>query len=112
MTIPRIDRPIPGFYRTKLVKGGPWVPARIWWSVATDPVTGEVLDRSPVLLAEVGGRERDPYEVWPSLVGQPIDEREFYFLTAESGWARQHAPDDPVANPRTPINLRTAPPPF
>lgn len=106
---PRVDVPVAGFYRTKLAKGAAWVPARIWLGVAIDPVTGESMDRSPMLCAEVNGRYVDPYEVWPSLVGQPITEAEFKYLTANAEWCAEHAPADPAANPRTKIDLNTVP---
>lgn len=28
------DDPLPGYYERRLVAGGPWLPARIWWEMA------------------------------------------------------------------------------
>lgn len=107
-----IDRPQEGWFRTRLVKGGPLVPARIWRSVATDPLTGEALDRSPILQAEINGKPIDPYELWPRVADRRITEAEFKFMTADSEWCQRHAPNEPAANPGKPIDLRTAPIPF
>lgn len=109
MDRPRIDLPEVGHYFTRQVKGGPRVPARIWRSVASDPVTGEKLDRSPVMQAEVGGTPCDPYALWPRVCGQAITKAEFDFLTAEATWCAEHAPLDPAANPRQAINRLTTP---
>lgn len=97
---PRIDQPEPGLYRTRLVKNGPWVPVRIWWSVARDPVTGEKLDRSPRLLCLVAGREADPEKVW--LGCHRIDRREYERLVANI------SEDDP----RKAVDIDKLPPPF
>jgi hypothetical protein len=72
-----VDRPQAGFYKTKLVKGGPWVGVRIWWDYPIDPVTGETMDRSPVLKAETAGKPSDPYEIWTWCAGRPITETEY-----------------------------------
>ena len=86
----RVDRPEPGFFRLKLVRGGPWVVARIGHAPPTDPITGAVLDRSPVWSAEVSGAlvaspSVDPmaagvYRVW--LGGVVIGEEEYRRLGA------------------------------
>ncbi len=109
MAAPRIDLPEEGYYFTRHVKGGPKVPARIWWSIATDPVTGEIMDRSPMLLAEIGGAFADPYALWPRVCGQAITKAEFDYMTADAEWCAQHAPSDPAANPRQAVNRLTAP---
>lgn len=86
----RIDRPSPGLYRVRLVKGGRWLPARIDWSVARDPITGQTLDRSPRLRLLIAGDERDVLWFWPSLY--PIAKSEFDTLVAGMG----DEPDRPV----------------
>lgn len=96
MTEPRrIDRPQPGHYRTRLARGAPFVPARLWWELPIDPDTGALLDRSPKLRCMVAGEERDPIEVWPYL--HEVDEREYARLLVAM-------PDDP----RAPIDLPEA----
>jgi hypothetical protein len=109
---PRIDQPEPGYFFTRFVRGGPKVPARIWWSIATDPETGESLDRSPMLLAEIGGQPTDPFSLWPRVCGQAIPKAEFDFLTAQADWCSRYAPHEPAANPNQPINLAELPPIF
>lgn len=106
-TARRIDRPEPGFFRMRLVRGGPWVPAVTFLPCPIDPHTGEQLDRARKLMGSVNGE--DPSyavadRVWIS--GRPISEREFLFLLADGQWCRDHAPDLPEANPTKSINLR------
>ncbi|OAN53860.1 hypothetical protein A6A04_13285 [Paramagnetospirillum marisnigri] len=109
MATPRIDIPEEGYYFTRHVRGGPRIPARIWRSIATDPVTGETLDRSPLLQAEIGGSPCDPNVIWPRVCGQEITKAEFDYLTAEAEWCAEHAPNDPAANPRRAISPLTTP---
>lgn len=52
-----------GYFRTRLVKGGPWVPARIWIRREIDPETGELTDDEQ-FLCEVDGMRRDPVRAW------------------------------------------------
>lgn len=105
----RIDRPEVGYFRIKQVRGGPWIAARIYRSVARDPDTGELLDRSPVMLAELNGKFVDAYDLWPRVAGNNISEAEYKFLRADSKWAQENAPDDPAANLDQAINLSTLP---
>lgn len=109
----------PGFYKCKLVKGGPWVPVRLAMSIAKDPITGEQLDRSPRLVgwiggmelpAIVGGRERDIEDLWSWL--HEIDEVEHAYLLRAGAWAQEHAPHLPEANPLEPIDLNELEPLF
>lgn len=102
----RIDRPEVGYFKTKNVRHGPFIAARIWYSVARDPDTGETLDRSPVLLAELNGKYADPYSLWPRVAGNNITEAEYKFMRADAKWARENAQDDPAANPDQAVNLR------
>lgn len=95
------DRPQPGFYKTKLVKGGPWVPVRIWWEYPVDPHTGETLDRSPTLRCEKNGEAADPWATWMWCADKPITEEEYQIMRGF-----------PTDNPRAPINLDKMPPVF
>lgn len=80
-----VDRPAPGYYRTKLRRGGPWVAARIW---------GEGEPES--LFCIVGDRERDPHAAWPSLQA----------ITPEAYAALQHANrTNPAFHPTSTIDL-------
>lgn len=115
--LPRIDVPEEGYYRTKIARGGPWVAARIYRSVALDQETGEPLDRSPVLIGEMydaatGPRFVDPYELWPRVCGQSISEVEFSHMMRVKGWADKYDLSAPEAAPRKSIDLNRIKPIF
>lgn len=114
-----IGDPQPGFYRTRLIRGGIMVPVRFWYGPPI--VDGEELDRSYRLNVEVNGRTDfvtedgtrellDPFEVWPFC--QPITQREYQFMHQRIDWAQRYEPGHPAANPTTPIDLGTLPPRF
>lgn len=73
------DLPECGWFKTRLVKGGPWVPARIWCERDIDPVTGD-LTAPERTLCEVDGMRRDPARMWTYL--KPISRTEFDALSA------------------------------
>ncbi len=104
------EEPQPGWFKRRLVKGGVFVPARIWIDGETDPDTGELLSDER-LRCEVNGRSADPHEEWQWLAGAPISEAEFRYLTAVAAHAGWHQPDQPQANPRRPIDWMTVRPP-
>jgi hypothetical protein len=128
MVVPVTDRPVAGFYATRLVRGGIEVPVRIWFGAPI--VDGDELDRSPRWCVELDGKttktERDPdtgYEarvpldplhdgVWPFCARKPITESEFAFLTRRAAWAREHQPEHPAATPRERVDVRRLPPVF
>lgn len=68
------------------------------------------LDRSPVLLAFVGGEEADPFEQWSFVAGNPISAIDYETMLAQHAWDRTYAPASPGANPRQPVNIRQLPP--
>jgi hypothetical protein len=108
-----IDRPEPGYWLVRLIKDGPWVPAAIV-RVQTMHEPGEpdnLMERSPFLAAEIAGDTVAVDEVWQRR-GQPITADEYVQRVAQIKWARQHAPHDPIANPRERIDPLTAPLPF
>jgi len=103
-----IDKPEEGFFRLRLVRGGPYVPARIahdetgWW-------------------AEIDGQRYQPhpdpthsegvFRIWHG--GRVIDEAEYRHMLAVRGWAERSMPQHPSATPREPIDaekLRRLPP--
>lgn len=68
-----------GYFKRRMVKGGPWVPARIYVEREIDPDTGE-LASDEVLRIEVNGVvRRDPCDHWTYLT--PISRGEFIALT-------------------------------
>ena len=52
-----------GWYRTRMVKGGPYVPLRIWIRQVIDPDTGELAEPE-VIMADIGGEPGDPVGLW------------------------------------------------
>lgn len=74
----QIDQPQPGYYKTKRVRGGPWVPARIW------------IDDAEQIQCKRDGEMVDALEAWPFL--RPITIRQFAKLTA----AARHDAKTPV----------------
>lgn len=73
--------PEAGWFKMKLVQGGPWVPVRIWLDQVIDPETGDLAD-DEILFCEVSGeavpRSRME-EVWTYLI--PIQSADFEALT-------------------------------
>jgi len=106
-----VSTPLAGFYKMKLVKGGPWVTVEIWYGPPHDPVTGDVLDRSWRWQARVdGGEAEDPLRrAWPYCSGQPITRTEFDYLRDVACWAKDYAPSQPEASPRQKIDLHKMP---
>lgn len=108
----RIDRPEPGFWMIRLVKGGPLVPAAIMRVQTTqDPETGEPMERSSFLAAFINGEPVDIDAVWLTR-GTEITEAEYRFRVADAEWARRHAQFDPIANPRRRVDLAAIALPF
>lgn len=99
-----------GWFKRKLVKGGPFVPARIWMVQDVDHDTGELLS-DELLQCEVNGAWADPEDAWSWLCGNPITEQEFRFLQASAGWSREHAPQEPMANPYQRVDWMAVPTP-
>jgi hypothetical protein len=60
-----------GWFRRRLVRGGPWVPARIWLEQDVDPETGE-LAGDEVFRCEVDGERRSATGQWTWLASNPI----------------------------------------
>ena len=109
-----IGTPQPGFFRLRLVRGGPWVSARIYLPCPVDPEFGYPMDRSRHLTAEIDGavdaRPDAVTKIW--ITGRPITAADFAFMNADADWCRRHAPLEPKAAPRESIDPRRAPPAF
>lgn len=88
------DYPECGWFKTKRVAGGPWLPACIWIVSLVDPETGDLV-APETLLCEVDGRETDPAAAWTYL--RPIPREEYEALVE----ARARGGEDP----RKKINL-------
>lgn len=74
--------PQPGYYQTKTMRGGPWVPARIWIEreIGDD---GEQVnpDRYRCL---IGANEADPVDRWVWLSAYPISLADYKKLREQS----------------------------
>ena len=68
-----------GWFRTRMVKNGPWVPAKIWLEQEIDEETGELL-ADEVFRALLDGENRSPDLVWQRACGNPITEEAFLAL--------------------------------
>lgn len=102
-----IGEPQPGFYQRRLIKGGPFVPVRIYWHGPRD-AEGQLIG-DEVLICEVDGKRRDAEDEWTWVAGMPITQAEYEFQTKRARWARKHKPGSPHANPRKSIDLRRVP---
>ncbi len=77
--VPRIeDEPQCGFYKRRMVRGGPFVPVAIYLDQEIDPETGE-LTAPEELRAIENGRPVDPLRAW--LYARPISVAEYEALT-------------------------------
>lgn len=92
------EDPHAGWFKTRLVKDGPYVPVHIYWEQEICPDTGELLS-DEVLKCKVNGQDRDAYEVWTWVCQKPISQGDFNYLVARAEYARTWAPDEPPANP-------------
>lgn len=106
----RIDQPRPGAWLVRLVRGGPLVPARIFWCDHEPGEPDNKLDQ-PFLDAEINGKRVDPLKLW-EMRGRAVPLNEIAYRDALRKWAQENAPDDPAANPDQPIDHLTVKPPF
>lgn len=106
------DRPVAGYYKQRLCRGGPWCGVEIWHGPSRDPVTEEPLDRSHEWRAAINGKQVSVWTVWPFCALHPITKDEFDYIRAVS----EHAKSDPRApehDPKKPVDwLRVRPPKF
>jgi hypothetical protein len=102
------EKPECGWFKTRVIRGGLFIPARIWMYQHVCPSTGELLD-DEVLQCEVDGKYRDPAEEWPWLMARPISKAEYKYMVARQEWTKAYAPDDPAARPRQPVDWTKVP---
>lgn len=99
---PITENPEPGFFKRRLVKGGPWVPVAIWIEAERDEA-GDLLS-DEVVKCTVDGRLVDVDSHWTYCAGSPITEAEFDYLSRVSSYAKASDKREPLANPRKPID--------
>lgn len=96
--------PQPGFFRMRVVKGGPLVGAEIkhcgkLWEAW---INGRMI-RPPHEDASLAG----VYRIW--LIADPVEEPEFRYLIDDREWFACHEPTAPEARPGHPVNLSKQP---
>ena len=102
------DTPQPGHYKTRLVRNGPFVPARVWINKPERDDAGDLMDDEGLMMEVNGERisgEQLIAETWLWLMGNPIDQAEYDFMMADSDHAQKYRPDDPKARPTKAIDL-------
>ncbi|MEM6623887.1 MAG: hypothetical protein AAF674_16795 [Pseudomonadota bacterium] len=102
------DQPQCGWFRCRLVRGGPWVPARIWMVQVVDEDTGE-LTEPEWLRCEVNGQSRDVFRAWERLASNPIPRDRYEQMLDFIDWAGSNDPMHPVLNPTRPVDLSSRP---
>lgn len=113
MTIGRpISSPSIGYWAVRLAKNGAEVGARIYWlrcgdcGAALDPTTiANITEGRPELAAEIDGEPASVDDVWLRR-GRVIDETEYRWLLEDARWCREHAPEEPRAQPRQAVDIR------
>jgi hypothetical protein len=102
-----VGKPEPGWFLIRLVRKGPFVPAKIdfspeaGWHATVDGVAGAIASHNP-------GEASDVFRIWHG--GVRIDQEEYDFRMARKNYAQRHAPDLPEANTRRAIDVRRLPP--
>jgi hypothetical protein len=106
-----IDRPEPGFWMVRRVKGGVDVPARIFRETCTaEPGNDENrMERPAFLVAEILGETVPLERVWHAR-GRPIDAAEYRFQIADFEHAQAWRPHDPKHAPNARVDLSALPP--
>lgn len=99
---PITEDPEEGFYKRRLVKGGPWVPVQIWIEAERDEAGDLMSDE--VVRCTVDGRLADVESHWTYCAGSPISEAEFDYLSRTSQYAKAHDSREPLSNPRKRID--------
>ena len=103
------DTPQPGYYETRLVKNGPFVPARVWINDTPRDEAGDFLEDQGLMMEIDGERVNGQHmnQRWLWMYGNPITKQEYDFMIADSSHAKQHRPEDAKAKPRKSIDLST-----
>jgi len=92
-----------GFYETRIVRGGPLVPARIWREPYTEPITGKDSGKD-VLRCEINGKAKDAFAHY-MICHHPVEESKYRFEVADFAHAKAFRPDDPKATPTKTIDI-------
>lgn len=103
-----LSKPEIGFYKLRLVKGGPYVPAVIYrpCSIEFEPETFQWIDRFHRLRAAVSEEPASPAFVWTR--GVSIDWEEYQHLLNVKKWAEE-AYWPPEARPLEAVDIEKLP---
>ena len=101
----RVDQPIPGLFKLRLVPKAHFYPASI-------AIEGEAWR------ATLGKKQHAAHQDWTRapfvsriwLSGTPIEAAEYAFLLAILDHAAKHIPDHPILHPNEPIDINRLPP--
>jgi hypothetical protein len=112
-----VGHPEPGWYRVRLVRGGPWVPARIVLEPTPDPWFPEnPMDRPCYWSTVVNGEPSKLTEIVPGKDvwrihewGERIDKETYDLMVEQAAWDKRYDPASPLANPDKRVDLSTAP---
>lgn len=104
---PITHEPQCGYFRRKMVRGGPWVPVEIYLKYSTD-MDGDLVSPE-VMVCNVNGKACDPEDQWTYVAGSPITLVEYEYLRRLSVWARTSDSNEPLADPRKKIDMMTTP---
>jgi hypothetical protein len=109
-----LNNPNVGFYLTRIVKGGPFMPCAIWrpCPIEMEPEFWNALDRWPRLQAMRAGEPVPVEWIWPVCARWPIDAADYRYRMAVKDWAEEHAPWSPEAKPREAVDLNAMRPIF
>lgn len=100
-----MNDPQEGFYKCKMVKGGPWVPVKIWMQDGSrNPDTND-LESDQFLRAMRNGQDISPFDIWTWCAEHPITEQRYLYMIAAAEWDLENNPDSPFANPRKAIDI-------
>ena len=99
-----LNEPEAGFYKTRLVRDGPFVPVMIYRPAAENQETGETTNRFGIMVAVIDGVSRDVYDAWPYCARNPITGRQYQRMLARSRRAKASDRGEPEARPYTPID--------
>ncbi len=93
--------PEAGYYKRRMVRGGPWVAARVWCERDICPRTGELIAPER-MRCEVDGQYADPVQQWTYLT--PISREEYdAILQRRLNIAGMMTPHEPLDLTRRPI---------
>jgi hypothetical protein len=115
----RIDEIRPGCYRYRVVRGGPWLPARV--TIENGMVFIVEADRSLkvgisaetyadlVVDMVMNGKAFDSALLRVLWFGELISESEYDYMLRLIHWAKENHPDHPINHPDRPVKLSAVP---